>query len=165
MRPVFHAPMRKILLALALAAALLLGTAGAAGASAVTASNPAPLPVLYNLGDGLGSVWNKPEIKPAIFYIFADGSGAVIGMHWARWNNTTAVTSRATDYYRTGPCCTKSDQHYVKVTVTLSGVRYRGGPRPGPYFTKMVISGHGFRTLTYTYKVFRNGSVVIGSWV
>ena len=100
--------MRKILLALALAIALLAGTAGIAGAS-VTTSKPAPLPVLYNLGGGLGSVWNNPEIRPAIFYIFADGSGAVTGMRWARWNHGTAVTSRATDYSRTGPCCTKSD--------------------------------------------------------
>jgi hypothetical protein len=153
--------MRKILLALALGAALVAGSAGAASASPATASKPAPLPVLYNLGGGLGSVWDKPEVRPAIFYIFADGSGAVIGMHWARWNHTTAVTSRATDYYRTGPCCTKSDQHYHAVTVTLSDVRYRGGPRPGPYFTKMVITGHGFRTLRYTYKVTRAG----GGWI
>jgi hypothetical protein len=157
--------MRKILLALALAIALLAGSAGMAGASAVTTSKPAPLPVLYNLGGGLGSVWNNPEIRPAIFYIFADGSGAVTGMRWARWNHGTAVTSRATDYSRTGPCCTKSDQHYHKVTVTLSDVRYRGGPRPGPYFTKMVITGRGFRTLKYAYKVFRHGSLVIGGWI
>jgi len=157
--------MRKILLALALAIALLAGTAGAAGASAVTASKPAPLPVLYNLGGGLGSVWNNPQVKPRTFYIFADGSAAVIGMRWARWNHRTAVTRTATDYERTGPCCTKADQHYHKVTVTLSGVRSRGGPRPGPYFTKMVITGRGFRTLTYTYKVFRGGGLVIGSWI
>jgi hypothetical protein len=100
--------MRKILLTLALAIALLAGSAGMAGASAVT-SEPAPLPVLYNLGGGLGSVWNNPQVKPAIFYIFADGSGAVIGMRWIRWNHGTAVTRTATDYYRSGPCCTKSD--------------------------------------------------------
>ena len=157
--------MRKTLLALALATALLAGSAGTANASAVTASKPAPLPVLYNLGGGLGSAWNKPEVRPAKFYIFADGSGAVIGMRWARWNHTAAITSRATDYIRTGPCCTNSDQHYYKVTVTLSGVRYRGGPRPGPYFTKMVITGHGFRTLKYTYKVLRGGGQVIGAWI
>jgi len=157
--------MRKILLALALAIALLAGTAGAAGASAVTASKPAPLPVLYNLGGGLGSVWNNPQVKPRTFYIFADGSAAVIGMRWARWNHRTAVTRTATDYERTGPCCTKADQHYHKVTVTLSGVRSRGGPRPGPYFTKMVITGRGFRTLTYTYQVLRGGGLVIGSWI
>ena len=123
--------MRKILLALALAAALLAGSAGAASASPATASKSAPLPVLYNLGGGLGSVWNNPQTRPTIFYVFADGSGAVIGMRWARWNHATAVTSKATDYVRSGPCCTNSDQHYVKVTVTLSDVRYRGGPRPG----------------------------------
>jgi poly(3-hydroxybutyrate) depolymerase len=157
--------MRKILLALALAAALLAGSAATAGASPAAASKPTPLPVLYNLGGADAAVWNNPQVKPAIFYIFADGSGAVIGMRWARWNHSTAVTSKATDYSRTGPCCTKSDQHYQKVTVTLSHVRYRGGPRPGPYFTKMVITGRGFRTLTYTYKVFRHGSVVIGAWI
>jgi hypothetical protein len=157
--------MRKILLALALATALLAGSAGMAKASAVTTSKSAPLPVLYNLGGGLGSVWNKPEVRPAIFYIFADGSGAVIGMHWARWNQSTAVTSGATDYSRSGPCCTKADQHYYKVTVTLSDVRYRGGPRPGPYFSRMVITGRGFRTLRYTYKVFGHGSFAAGGWI
>jgi hypothetical protein len=158
--------MRKILLALALAAALLAGSAGTAGASPVKAAKSAPLPVLYNLGgDGLITAWNDPRIRPASFAIFADGSAAVIGMRWGRWNRTTAITSKATEYYRTGPCCTKSDQHYVKVTVMLSDVKYRGGPRSGPYFTKMVIAGHGIRTLTYTYKVLRDGSGVIGTWL
>jgi hypothetical protein len=160
--------MRKILLALALATALLGGPAllgASASASPAIAAKPVPLPVLYNLGGGPGSPWNNPQVKPKIFYIFADGSAAVTGMRWAHWNHVKAVTSRAIDYYRTGPCCTKSDQHYVKVTVTLSGVRPRGGPRSGPYFTRMVIIGHGFRTLTYTYKVFRHGGLVIGSWI
>jgi hypothetical protein len=65
------------------------------------------------------------------------------------------VTSRATDYYRTGPCCTKKDQHYVKVIVTPSSVKATGGVRTGPYFTKMVITGHGIKTLTEIYKVLR----------
>lgn len=156
--------MKKILLALALGAALLAGSAGTAAASPATAAPRVPLPVLYNLGGGLGSVWNNPQVKPKIFYIFADGSAAVIGMHWARWNHNTAVTSAATEYERTGPCCTKSDQHYHKVTVTLSQVRYRGGPRSGAYFAKMVIAGRGFRTLTYTYKVLRGGGLV-GYWI
>jgi hypothetical protein len=157
--------MRKILLALALAAALLAGSAGMASASPAAASKPAPLPVLYNLGGGNAAVWNNPQVKPKIFYIFADGSAAVIGMHWARWNHHTAVTSKATEYERTGPCCTKADQHYYKVTVTLSGVLSRGGARPGPYFTKMVITGRGFRTLKYTYEVFGHGSLVNGAWI
>jgi hypothetical protein len=154
--------MRKILLALALAAALLAGSAGTAGAAPAAAAKSAPLPVLYNLGgDGGIAVWNLPQVKPKTFFIFADGSGAVIDMRWARWTHTTAVTSTATDYYRTGPCCTKSDQHYVKVTVTLSGVRSSGGPRPGPYFTKMVIAGRGIHTLRYTYEVSHG----FGGWL
>lgn len=157
--------MRKILLALALAVALLAGSAGMASASPAAASKAAPLPVLYNLGGGTGAVWDHPQVKPKIFYIFADGSAIVTGMHWARWNHSTAVTSKATEYERTGPCCTKADQHYYKVRVTLSGVRYRGGARPGPYFTKMVITGRGLRTLKYTYKVTRAGGFVIGGWI
>ena len=144
--------MRKILLALALAAALLAGSAGMASASPTAASKPPPLPVLYNLGGGLGSVWNKPEVRPAIFYIFADGSGAIVGMHWARWNHSTAVTSRATDYSRSGPCCTKADQHYYKITMTLSDVWRRGGPHPGPYFDRMTLTGGVHAKLTYNQK-------------
>jgi len=29
----------------------------------------------------------------------------------------------------------------------------------------MVITGHGIRTLTYTYRVFRHGRLVIGGWI
>jgi hypothetical protein len=28
----------------------------------------------------------------------------------------------------------------------------------------MAITGRGFRTITYTYRVFRHGSLVIGGW-
>ena len=79
--------MRKILLALALAAPLLAGSAGMASASPAAAPKAAPLPVLYNLGGGTGAVWDYPQVKPKIFYIFADGTAAVTGMHWARWNH------------------------------------------------------------------------------
>jgi hypothetical protein len=156
--------MRKIPLALTFAAALLAGSAGMASASPAAAAKPAPLPVLYNLGGGTAVVWDSPQIKPKTFFIFADGSAAVTGMQWAHWNQSTAVTSKATEYERTGPCCTKADQHYYKVTVTLSGVRSSGGARPGPYFTKMVITGRGFRTLKYTYRVTRVRGAVFGSW-
>ena len=156
--------MRKIPLALSLAAALLAGSAGLASAAPVAASKPAPLPVLYNLGGGTGTVWDSPQVKPKTFFIFADGSAALTGMTWARWNQSTAVTSKATEYERTGPCCTKADQHYYKVTVTLSGVRSSGGVRPGRYFTKMAITGHDFRTLKYTYRVTRVRGSVIGGW-
>jgi len=155
-----HEHMRKILLAPALAIALLAGTAGTAGASPATASRPAPLPALYNLDPRPPAVWNNPEVRPAIFAIFADGSAAVIGMHWARWNYTTAVTSSATEVNYVGGRLA----HSYKVTMTLSDVRHSGGPRPGPYFTKMVIAGRGITTYTYTYKVFMDGSLVDGSW-
>lgn len=163
--------MRKYFLLITAVLAAMLAMSTAASAASVNAAAPAaarPLPVLYNLGDGpnLGTAWNKPEIRPAIFYIFADGSGAVIGMHWARWTPTGAVTSSAIDYSRTGPCCTKADQHYYKVTVTLSDVQLRGAPRPGPYFTRMVIAGgRNFRTLAYAYRVFHGSGLVMGGWV
>ena len=128
---------------------------------------PAPAwtapPVLYSL-DGSVAVWDYPETRPATFTIFADGSAALTGMHWIRWNDVTATTSSATYYDRSGPCCTNSDQHYYKVTVTLSGVKYSGGPRIGPYFSRMTVSGPGLRPLTYTYKTFVIRGTVSGGW-
>jgi hypothetical protein len=47
--------MRKILLALALTAALLAGSAGMASAAPAAASKADPVPVLYNLGGGTGA--------------------------------------------------------------------------------------------------------------
>ena len=126
---------------------------------------PAPpstaLPVLYNLV-GAVAVWDYPEVSPATFLIFAGAT--LTGMRWSRWNYTTAITSSATYYDRSGPCCTDSDQHHYKVTVTLSGVREYGGPEPGPYFSRMTITGSGFRPLTYTYKTFVYGGAVSGAW-
>jgi hypothetical protein len=150
------------LITLVLAGTLLAGPAVTVGASAAASG---PLPVLYNLGGGAGSVWNLPQVRPRRFYIFADGSAALIGMRWARWTRTRAVTRQAVYYDRTGPCCTGTDQHRHKVTVTLSRVRQRGGPRRGPYFVHMVITGHRFPTQTLNYKVFRGGGTVIGSWL
>ena len=130
---------------------------------------PTKLPVLYNLGGEGAAVWDYPQVRPSTFYISADGSAAITGMRWARWNGTTtAVTSSATYYDRSGPCCTSTDQHHYKVTVTLSDVRQRGSPDPGPYYGRMVIAGPGFRTLTYTYEVSSGtvaGGTVAGSWI
>ena len=127
---------------------------------------PAPAwiapPVLYSLDSLARGVanWDYPEIRPATFSPSADGSAALTGMHWARWNDVTAITSSATYYDRSGPCCTNSDQHYYKVTVTLSGVQYD----PEPYFSRMTITGPGFRPLTYTYKTSVSGGTVYGAW-
>src|SRR5690348_1622569 len=150
------------LITLVLASALQAGPAVTVGASTAA---PGPLPVLYNLGGGTGSAWNLPQVRPRKFFIFADGSAALIGMHWARWTRVRAVTRQAVYYHRTGPCCTSTDQHRHKVTVTLSRVRHRGGPRRGPYFVRMVITGHHFRTRTLTYTVLRAGGQVFGSWL
>ncbi len=147
---------------IAVAASVSHRSSGPAHATPAAAPNP---PVLYGFGGADAAVWNLPEVRPGGFAIFADGSAAVTRMHWARWTASTAVTSSATYYDRTGPCCTTSDQHFYQVTVTLSDVRYRGGPRPGPYFSRMVIAGRGFPTLTYTYEVFRGGGTVDGGWV
>jgi hypothetical protein len=81
--------------------------------------------------------------------------------------DSTAVTSTATYYDRTGPCCTNADQHYYKVTMTLSGARL--GPKGycgAPDFTRMVITGKGFRTERYTYQVVcYSGHVTEASWL
>jgi hypothetical protein len=107
------------------------------------------LPVLYGLGaDG---EWSSPEIRPATFFVFEDGSAAVTGMRWASWTDSTAVTGSAIYNVRTGPCCDISDQYQYRVTVTLSEFRQHGGNRPGPYFSRLTITGPGLRTLTYTY--------------
>jgi hypothetical protein len=146
-------------------AAAAAGTAVAVShrSSGPAAAAPVPQPVLYNYDFASGG-WTSPQVKPAGWLLFIDGRASLSGMHWARWNGTTAVTSSATWYERDGSGFTKADEHYYKVTVTLSAVRHSGGPRTGPYFTRMVITGHGFPTLTYTYEVSRVGSLVIGSW-
>jgi hypothetical protein len=59
------------LITLVLAGALLAGPAVTVGASTAATG---PLPVLYNLGGGTGSVWNNPQVRPRKFVIFADGS-------------------------------------------------------------------------------------------
>jgi hypothetical protein len=152
-----------LLLPLALAGGLLAGPAGTAGAAA--APRTAPLPALYNLGGGPGGTWNRPTVRPKAFAIAVDGSAALIRLHWARWTHTRAVTKKATYYYRTGPCCTRRDQHYRKVTVTLSRVRQHGGPKPGPYFVRMVVRGPHIKTLTFTYSVTRANGQAFGAWL
>ena len=157
-------------------AAIMVGIviAGAAAGTAVAATvshrssspvaaAPVPQPVLYNYDSASGG-WTSPQAKPAGWVLFIDGRAALTDMHWARWTSSTAVTSSATWYERDGSGFTKSDQHNYQVTVTLSDVRDSGGPRPGPYFTRMVITGRGFHTLTYMYEVSREGSLVVGSW-
>jgi hypothetical protein len=166
-----HLPHPRISMAKAMILAGVVIAAAAAGtavavshrSSGPAAAAPVPQPVLYNYDFASGG-WTSPQVKPAGWLLFIDGRAFLTGMHWARWTGTTAVTSSATWYERDGSGFTKADEHYYKVTVTLSDVRPSGGPRPGPYFTRMVITGHGLRTLTYTYEVSRVGSLVIAAW-
>jgi hypothetical protein len=155
--------MTGFLLPLALAGGLLAGPAATAGAA--VAPGTGSLPALYNLGGGPGGVWNLPQVRPKVFYIFADGSAALIRLHWARWTRTRAVTRKAVYYYRTGPCCTRRDQHYRKITVTLSRVRQHGGPKRGPYFVRMKITGPHIKTQILTYSVTRSNGQVFGAWL
>jgi hypothetical protein len=168
-----HIPHRQVSMA---KAAIMVGIviAGAAAGTAVaaTVSHPsrspaaaalAPPPVLYDY-DAASGGWTSPQVKPAGWVLFVDGRAALTDMHWARWDGSTAVTSSATWYERDGSGFTKSDQHSYQVTVTLSDVRDSGGPRAGSYFSRMVIAGGGLRTLTYTYEVSREGSIVVASW-
>ncbi len=168
-----HLPHRQISMA---KAAIMVGIviAGAAAGTAVAAAvsrpssappaaAPAPPPVLYDY-DAASGGWTSPQVKPAGWVLFVDGRAALTGMHWARWTGSTAVTSSATWYERDGSGFTKADQHSYQVTVTLSDVRDSGGPRAGSYFSRMVIGGGGLRTLTYTYEVSRQGSIVVAAW-
>ena len=168
-----HLPHRQISM---VKAAIMIGIviAGAAAGTAVAAAvsrpssappaaNPAPPPVLYNYDFASGG-WTSPQVKPAGWVLFIDGRAALTDMHWARWTSSTAVTSSATWYERDGSGFTKSDQHSYKVTVTLLDVRDSGGPRPGSYFSRMVIAGPGLPTLRYAYEVLRGGSHVSAAW-
>jgi len=155
-----HAAVKAMILAGIVIAAAAAGTAVAVSqrSSGPAAATPVPQPVLYQYDYKSGG-WTLPQVRPAGWVLFVDGRALLVGMHWARWTGTTAVTSSATWYERDGSGFTKADQHYYKVTVTLSDVRRSGGPRPGPYFTRMVITGRGLRTLTYTYEVYRGNAL------
>ena len=168
-----HLPHRQVSMAKAaiMAGIVIAGAAaGTAVAAAVSrpssappAAAPAQPPVLYDYNAASGG-WTSPQVKPAGWVLFVDGRAALTGMHWARWTGSTAVTSSATWYERDGSGFTKADQHSYQVTVTLSDIRDSGGPRAGSYFSRMVIAGGGLRTLTYTYEVSRQGSIVVAAW-
>ena len=71
------------------------------------------------------------QVRPkGPWWIFIDGMAFIYKMHWSRWNGKTAVAT-AVYYDRTGPCCTKADRRYYKITMTLSDVwRSRSVPDP-----------------------------------
>lgn len=115
---------RRFLTVLALTAATagtLAGTVIPASAAARGPASPAtarPLPVLYNLGGGEGSVWNLAQRRPTVFFLAADGSAALGSkahhLKWTKWNKTSAAAT-GRFYFRTGPCC-KFRSDAVKIT-------------------------------------------------
>jgi hypothetical protein len=126
---------------------------------------PGSQPILYNPAYGATAAWTYPKIKPAWFILNQYGdSAAVIRLHWAHWNSTTAVTSSATYEYLTGPCCAAANWRYENVTVTLSDVQHSYGLDPRPYFGRIVITGHGIRTITRTYVVSQVNGTLTGTW-
>jgi hypothetical protein len=141
----------KILARLGAVTLALGGLLAGASSTASATAKPAPLPVLYNYTFTSGG-WTLPQVRPkGAWVIFVDGSAFIYKMHWSRWNSRTAVAS-AVYYDRTGPCCTKADQHYYKITMTLSDVLRRGGPHPGPYFDRMTLTGGVHAKITYDPK-------------
>jgi hypothetical protein len=115
---------RRLLIVLALAAAVLGTLVGAvipASAEVGNRASPArarPLPVLYNLGGCSGACWNLAQRRPVIFYLAADGSAALghkaHHLKWTKWNKASAAAT-GRYYYRTGPCC-KFRSDAVKIT-------------------------------------------------
>jgi hypothetical protein len=99
-----------------------VGNGGAASAAVKTQSTP--LPALYNYDFNTGG-WTLPEVKQTgAWLIFIDGSAFIY----------------------------KADQHYYRITMTLSDVLRRGGPKPGPYFGVMTLTGGVHARLTYNQK-------------
>ena len=155
---------RRLLTVLALATAvpgILIAVVIPASARVGSAASPAratPLPVLYNLGGGSGSVWNLPQRRPAIFYLAADGS-AVLGdkPHHLKWTKWTMTSGAATGdyYYRTGPCCT---YHSDPVTITANHVVRQNANRS--WYDRMTIRFSKAKSVTIKYERI-NG---IGFW-
>jgi hypothetical protein len=141
----------KLSVVILILAGLFVGAGTGATASAAIRTQPTPLPALYNYDFSTGG-WTLAEVRQAdAWLIFIDGSAFIYKFHWSRWNGSTAVAT-AVYYDRTGPCCTNADQHYYRITVTLSDVLRRGGPKPGPYFDLMTLTGGVHAKLTYNQK-------------
>lgn len=155
---------RRLLAVLAVAAAvpgILIGMVIPASAgirSGVSPARATPLPVLYNLGGGSGSVWNLAQRRPVIFYLAADGSAALGDtahhLKWTKWTMTSAAATGAY-YYRTGPCCMYSSD---PVTITANHVVGQNANRS--WYDRMTIRFSKTRAVTIQYERV-NG---IGFW-
>lgn len=135
--------MKRLMSALVVAAAALLGTA--------TAASAAPLPVLYNNANG----WSSPTVKPAWIIIGNGGAPGAHTWHWNTWSSTTATSTGTLWVNSCVPMCSNGKESYHKLYVTLSWVKTHGTVK---YFSKMTwytpdyrLPGYKTSTVTMFY--------------
>ena len=163
--------MRKSLVTIALAIGLLAGSVSMASATPVSAPK---LPVLYNLGGAPFAAWNLPQVRPRVFYIFADGSAALVGakgtprdkpIHWKSWTQRSAF---ADGYFTWRVNAAPGPYYFSAATITLWDVKTRGGVRAGVrYYDKMTIDFtqcHCNSHVVLQYRTGGSGKYIAGGW-
>jgi hypothetical protein len=163
--------MRKPLITIALAIGLLAGSASTA--SATTTATAPKLPALYNLGGAPYAAWNRPQVRPGSFVIFADGSAALVGakgtkykpIHWKSWTQRSAF---ADGYYTWRVNAAPGPYYFSAATISLWDVQTRGGARPGVrYYDKMTIDFtqcHCNSHVVLQYHTGGSGKYIAGFW-
>jgi hypothetical protein len=165
--------MRRSLITIALAIGLLAG--GASTAFAAPSARAPKLPVLYNLGGAPFTAWNLPQIRPGVFFIFADGSAALIGAPGRkkdkpiRWKSWTRRSAFARGYYTWRDKPAPGPYHYSAITISLWDARTHGGIRPGVrYYDKMTLHFtrcHSQCRAVLKYRTFGSGKYRAGTWL
>ena len=163
--------MRKSLVTIALAIGLLAGSVSMASATPVAAPK---LPVLYNLGGASFAAWNLPQVRPGVFYVFADGSAALVGakgtprdkpIHWKSWTQRSAF---ADGYFTWRVNAAPGPYYFSAATITLWDVKTRGGVRAGVrYYDKMTIDFtqcHCNSHVVLQYRTGGSGKYIAGGW-
>jgi hypothetical protein len=157
--------MRRSLITIGLAIGLLAGTTNAA-----SATTPAKLPVLYNLGGAPYAAWNLQQIRPGIFYIFADGSAALVGakgtpkdkpIHWKSW---TQGSASAQGYFTWRDSAAPGPYNFSAATITLWDVKTRASVR---FYDKMTIDFTKCRCNSHVvlqYRTIGSGKYIAGGW-
>jgi hypothetical protein len=155
---------RRLLVVLTPVAAVLgtlVGLVAPASAGNLHGASPAAakaMPVLYNFGGGRGADWNRPERRPVIFYLAADGSAALGDKaHHLKWTTWGKISAAATGryYYRTGPCCKyRSD----RVTIAANHVIRESAKKS--WYDRMTIRFRKRKPVTIRFERI-NG---IGFW-
>jgi hypothetical protein len=148
--------MRKILLALALALALLAGSAGMAGASEVTTAGPATAgPATASAGTAAASAprrpvvhdalgWNQDLTRPSFLGALVspvppkaiDASFVLENLRWSAWARGSAHGTGRIGWAQPGPGGNGISRQ-APVTVTLYAVATHDGRR---YFSRLAFS-------------------------